>query len=251
MNEIARTQSALLRDHHRQHRVRSDVERYAQKRIGAPLVKLTRKAPSGHVKLKQHMAGRQRHIVHLGHVPRRYQHPPRIGAVFDLVDHLPDLVDAPSVGTGPTAPLIPVHMVQIAQAVTFDRQRLFPPHGIEKGFPLQRQNPVTDTKFVVIAVSVVVPDMDPVIQQVFYIGIALQKPEQFVNHPFQENFLGGKQRKPSLQVETHLVAEDAARTGSGTVALHNAVLSDLTEQIEILLHGRINIFSTRRCPRSR
>ena len=140
---------------------------------------------------------------------------------------------------------------QIAQAVTFDRRRLFPPHGIEKGFPLQRQNPVTDTKFVVIAVSVVVPDMDPVIQQVFYIGIALQKPEQFVNHPFQENFLGGKQRKPSLQVETHLVAEDAARTGSGTVALHNAVLSDLTEQIEILLHGRINIFSTRRCPRSR
>ena len=59
MDEIARTQSALLRDHHRQQRVRSDVERYAQKRIGAPLVKLTRKAPSGHVKLKQHMAGRQ------------------------------------------------------------------------------------------------------------------------------------------------------------------------------------------------
>jgi hypothetical protein len=93
--------------------------------------------------------------------------------------------------------------------------------------------------------------MDPVIQQVFYIGVALQKPEQFVNHPFQENFLGGKQRKSYLQIETHLVAEDAARTGSGTVALHNAVLSDLTKQIEILLHGRINIFSTKRCPRGR
>ena len=33
MDEIARTQSALLRDHHRQQRVRSDVERYAQKRF--------------------------------------------------------------------------------------------------------------------------------------------------------------------------------------------------------------------------
>lgn len=45
--------------------------------------------------------------------------------------------------------------------------------------------------------------------------------------------------------------KEMASGGSGTVALHNAVLSDLTEQIEILLHGRINIFSTRRCPRSR
>ena len=164
MHEITRTQTALLRDHHRQQGVRSDVERHAQKRIGAPLVKLTRKAPSGHVKLKQHMTGRQRHIVHLGHVPRRYQHPPRIGAVFDLVDHLPDLVDTPSVGLGPAAPLITVHMVQISQPVTFDRRRFLPPHGLEKSRTLQRQNSVSHAKFVIIAVSVVIPDMDIVIQ---------------------------------------------------------------------------------------
>ena len=29
------------------------------------------------------------------------------------------------------------------------------------------------------------------------------------------------------------------------------ILADLTKQIEILLHGRINIFSTKRCPRGR
>jgi hypothetical protein len=40
------------------------------------------------------------------------------------------------------------------------------------------------------------------------------------------NFLGGEQRKAFLEVETHLMAEDADGTGAGAVALLVALIED-------------------------
>ena len=53
--------------------------------------------------------------------------------------------------------------------------------------------------------------MHAVLDQIADVGIAPQKPEQLVDHPFQEDLLGGQQRESFAEVETHLVAEDAAR----------------------------------------
>jgi hypothetical protein len=58
------------------------------------------------------------------------------------------------------------------------------------------------------------------------IGIALQEPEQLIDDTLEMNFLGGEQRKAFLEVETHLMAEDADGTGAGAVALLVALIED-------------------------
>ena len=50
-------------------------------------------------------------------------------------------------------------------------------------------------------------------------------------------FFGGQAGKTLLQVKAHLVAENAARTGTGTVAFVAAVIHDMSHQIQILLHN--------------
>ena len=62
VDEIARLQIADLRHHQRQQRVAGDVERHAEKKIRAALVKLAAQFAVLHVKLKQRMARRQRHL---------------------------------------------------------------------------------------------------------------------------------------------------------------------------------------------
>ena len=46
-----------------------------------------------------------------------------------------------------------------------------------------------------------IPNMHSVIVQVFDIGIALQKPQQFVDNSFGEHFFGSKKRESFLQVK--------------------------------------------------
>jgi hypothetical protein len=43
--------------------------------------------------------------------------------------------------------------------------------------------------------------------QVLNIGIAVQKPQQFVHNAFKVQFFGSHQRKPFLQVKPHLVTK--------------------------------------------
>src|SRR6185503_3330974 len=69
-NEVARLQIAYLSHHHRQQRVRRDVERQSQKNIGRSLIELARESSFGYIKLKQQMTGRKRHLGQLTHVPR-------------------------------------------------------------------------------------------------------------------------------------------------------------------------------------
>src|SRR6185436_2083588 len=87
-NKVARLQITYLSHHHRQQRVRRDVERQSQKNIGRSLIELARESSFGYIKLKQQMTGRQRHLGQLTHVPRADDQAPRVGIRFDLIDHL-------------------------------------------------------------------------------------------------------------------------------------------------------------------
>ena len=106
----------------------------------------------------------------------------------DQLDSLRNLVDGSSVGPGPRTPLVAVDVVQVAEAIAFDRR--LDARGRQKSLPPDGQYAVAHAQFVIIAVSVVVPDMYPVFDEVFDIGVPLQEPQQFVNHAFQKDLFG-------------------------------------------------------------
>src|SRR5690606_335634 len=60
VDEFTRLESDDLRDHQREKCIRCDVERNAQKDVGAALVELTGEFSICHIKLKECMARRQR-----------------------------------------------------------------------------------------------------------------------------------------------------------------------------------------------
>ena len=81
-----------------------------------------------------------------------------------------------------------------------------------------------------------VPDAYTVFLQIFYVGVALQKPKQFVYDGFQVEFFGGQQRESLLQIETHLMSEDTDNAGACTVVFAYSFLQNTVEQVKILFH---------------
>ena len=73
--------------------------------------------------------------------------------------------------------------------------------------------------------------------EVFDVGVAFEKPQQFVHDRFERQLLRGQHREAGRQIEPHLVAENRQRTGTGTVVLLRAVRENTFEQIVILVHG--------------
>ena len=69
VDEFTRLQAAHLRHHHGQQRVTGDIERHAEENVRAALVKLAGEFAVCHIKLKQCVARRQRHVVHFGGIP--------------------------------------------------------------------------------------------------------------------------------------------------------------------------------------
>ena len=76
-----------------------------------------------------------------------------------------------------------------------------------------------------------VPDGDAVFLQVFDVGVPGYEPQEFIDNGLEVHFLGGEEGKAFGEVETHLIAENALRTGSGAVFLHYAVGPDMSEEI--------------------
>src|SRR5207247_3584775 len=70
VNERARLQIANLRDHQRQQRIRRNVERHAEKQIGAALIKLAAQFAVLREELEQRVARRQCHLLDFADVPR-------------------------------------------------------------------------------------------------------------------------------------------------------------------------------------
>ena len=148
------------------------------------------------------MTWRQRHLVDISRIPGTDDQPPRIRIALDHVDHVGDLVDAAAVRRRPGAPLRSIDRAEIA-----------------------------------IGVGPFVPDRNAIVFQILDVGVAFEKPQQFVNDRFQRQLLGGQHRKAGGQIEAHLMAEDRQGAGAGAVMLFRAVSENPFEQVVILIHG--------------
>ena len=147
VDEFAWLEAADLRNHHCQQRIGGNVERHAEEGVRAALVELTGKLAVGHVELEQAVTWRKGHLVHLAGIPGGDEHPAGVRIVPYLVDDLAELVDAPSVRSRPAAPLVAVNRAKVA-----------------------------------VFVSPLVPDCDPVVLEIPYVGISGNEPQELVNY---------------------------------------------------------------------
>lgn len=146
MYERPRNQIAHMRQHMRQQRIRSDIERNPQSHIAGPLIQLTRKPtfrlfprfgslrrPTSvlrhrrllritHVELRKHVTRRQRHLAQIRHIPRTQHNPPiiRLCSQFfydirQLIEPLPRIIRCRiDIFGAEMAPLEAVHGAQVA-----------------------------------------------------------------------------------------------------------------------------------------
>ena len=201
VHKVAVLKSRGLRNHHREECIAGYVERHAKEYVGRTLVELARQTPVGHIELEQNVARRQRHLVDLAHIPRRYQQTPRIGIVLDLLDKGRNLVDMAAVGASPRAPLMAVDGTQVA-----------------------------------VGVGPLVPNCHLMVVQIADIGVAPEEPQQLIYNRTQVQLLGSQQRKAVVEVEAHLVAEHAARTRTRAVVFLNTIVKHILQKVKILLH---------------
>ena len=87
-DEIADSEVGRVRDHVRQERVGSDVERKSEEQIAAALVHAAAQPSLGDVELEEQVTGRQRHRRNIGRVPGGDDQPPRGRVLANLLDDL-------------------------------------------------------------------------------------------------------------------------------------------------------------------
>src|SRR5690554_1270332 len=117
-DEVAYVEIALVCNEMSKQRITGDIKGHTQKYIRAALVQLTRELSFSHIKLKECVARRQRHIGDVRHVPGRYNQAARVRVLANLLQHLRDLIDMLPVGSRPRAPLHSVNRSQIAVCVS-------------------------------------------------------------------------------------------------------------------------------------
>ena len=206
MHEFTGAQVANMRGHFREQGVGGNVKRHAQKHIGAALVELAGEFAARDIKLKQSVARRQRHLRHFGDIPRRDDNAPRVGVCAYFVNGAAELVGAFAVCALPCAPLFAIDGTEFA-----------------------------------VFVGPFVPDGDAVVVEIFNVGVAAQKPQQFVGDGFPVQFFCRQQREAAREVKAQLSAEDAAHADAGAVGFVGAVLQDIGEQVEVCAHKCIII----------
>jgi hypothetical protein len=111
------------------------------------------------------------------------------------------LIDHRAVALGPEAPLMPVHRTKVA-----------------------------------VFIGPFVPDGHAVVVQILDVRIAVQEPQQLVDHALHVNTLGRDDRKPLRQIETQLTAKRADRPRAGPVHLASAAFENVFEQFLVLDH---------------
>ena len=150
VDKVACFQPGHLCHHLQQQGIRRDVERYPQEGVGTALIQLQAQSAVGHVELEESVAGRQVHVAEVAYVPGAYDDAARVGILLDGLYRFADLVDEAALIVGPRTPLIAVDVSQVA-----------------------------------VCVGPFVPDAHAVVLQVLHVGVAPQKPEQFVDDGFQ------------------------------------------------------------------
>ena len=196
VDEVAWLVARHLCHHLEQQGVGGDVEGYAEEGVGRALVELERQTVASHIKLEDGVTRGQGHLVYLGHVPGRDNHPAGVGVVLQLVEHVLNLVDGAAVVVGPRTPLVTIDGTQFA-----------------------------------VLIGPLVPDAYAVLLKVFHVGVALEEPEQFVDDRFQVEFLRGQQGKPVVEVVARLGAEDANGACARTVTFLGAFGQDAIEDV--------------------
>ena len=154
------------------------------------------------MELEQRVARRERHLVELAGIPRAHDVPAPERVLFQALDEPVYLVDAAAVGRPPIRPLRPVYAPEIA-----------------------------------VFVCPLVPNGHAVVVQVFYVGVALQEPQQLVNYRARVELLCCQQREGTAQVEARLRPEYADCADARAVGALLAVFEDEFEQVEILFHN--------------
>ena len=90
---------------------------------------------------------------------------------------------------------------------------------------------------ITVLIRPLVPYGDPVFVKILDVGVTIQKPKQFIDNRFEMQFLGSENRKPSAQVKTHLMAEDALGSDASAIAAEHSSLAHMAKKIKILLHS--------------
>ncbi len=201
MHEIAGLKTCHLRHHLKKQGIGRYIERHAKEAVGTALIELKAEAPVGHIELEKSVAGRQVHIRQVCHIPRAHYDTARIGIMLYRFDGFRYLVDRAADIVGPRTPLIAVDMAEIAV----------------------RTGPF-------------VPYPHTVFLQIAHIGIAAQKPQQFVYNRLEMQLLGSDEREALVEVETHLVAEHRFGAGAGAIGFHHSVVEYMLKKVEILFH---------------
>ena len=69
------------------------------------------------------------------------------------------------------------------------------------------------------------------------VGVASQKPQQFINDGLQVAFFGRDERKTFRQIKPDLVAKYGKRPRTGAVGFFMSMFKDMPHEFEILAHG--------------
>ena len=88
-------------------------------------------------------------------------------------------------------------------------------------------------------VGVLVPYLAAQLAEVGRAGVAAQEADQFTHRGLERELLGGDGRKTLLQVEAHHRAWHAQGPHASAVVLPAAVVEDVLDKFEVLLHGAI------------
>ncbi len=209
VDEVARFVVEGLGDHHGEEGVGGDVEGDAEEEVGAALVELAGEAGAlavlfglVDVELEEEVAGGEGHLVDLADVPGGDEVSAGVGIVFEGVHEAGDLVDGRAVLGLPGAPLLSVDGAELA-----------------------------------VFVGPFVPDADAVFLEVGDVGVAFEEPEELVDDGAEVELFGGEAGEAVTKVEAGLAAEDREGAGAGAVGAFFAVLKDVPEEVEVLLHG--------------
>ena len=201
-DKFARFQPALLGQHGQQQCIAGQVERQSDKHIAGPLIELQMQPTLADRRLEQAVAGCQGHGRQVARVPRADNLSAGGGIMLYFRNQGGDLVDMTPVRTDPIPPLLAIHWTQIA-----------------------------------VLVGPFIPNGNLVLLQIRDIGVAVEKPEQFIDDRAQVELFGGHQRETQSQVKAHLVAKHGQRPNARAVGLFRALVQNAADQVMIRFHG--------------
>src|SRR3989344_928892 len=240
VDEFSRFTTEDSRDDHREKRVARDVEGHAEENIGASLIQLQTYFSVLDVHLVEVVANREphslarlRHAVEILGIPSSHDRVVSVRIFAQFFDHPAELVYRSAIMCRPTSPELPVNVAQFPMLLR--KSGIFCDLFYEGLFGEFGRSPFCHF-FVVNLVRIVVPNMDIVVDQVLYVGLAGKEPVEFVKHALPVDLFCGKQRQSLRKIEADLPTEHAVGLYAGSrVHLLLSVFEPVASEIEVLV----------------